>query len=305
VIKHITKLVQAVMCGVHLKSALSDTKDQPRQKRLRQLVFDDPSLSIEERSTFQQWLGAISCASLATEEPIWIDHTSPTTSKPTIKETATLPRPSGKAITSAKTVKISSHLKFTPYHDKWTKYTISEALRKKIAEPLLPSDLMQGYVYIFWDKEHFGKLKIGRTIDLEQRLRQWNRQCRREYVYHPNADGPVEIPHVRRIEELIHIELKDSRLMRKCEGCHKTHKEWFRMDQMHADKVLKKWQGWILQKPYVVDPISKEWKLKPEIQERLDRICEPVPHEKHQQGRRWSSKGILRRPQKNHARRIA
>jgi predicted GIY-YIG superfamily endonuclease len=166
-----------------------------------------------------------------------------------------------------------------------------------MAEPLLPSDRKQGYIYIFWDEVNFGKLKIGRTNNLERRLHAWNRKCRRKHSYHSNDVSLVEIAPVRRIEDLIHIELQECRKRRMCKSCSETHKEWFDVDQKHAVRVLKKWQEWGLRRPYALDPSSGKWMIRPEMEDIISSFCEPVIREEKQQGRRKKINGVWRRSQ--------
>lgn len=80
----------------------------------------------------------------------------------------------------------AQYLDFMCYQPKWTKNkSVSESLLKIIAEPLKPTDLRPGFIYMFWDVGNFGKIKIGRTNDLGRRLKDWNRDCRREHAYLP------------------------------------------------------------------------------------------------------------------------
>lgn len=151
-------------------------------------------------------------------------------------------------------------------------------------------------MYMFWDQQHFGITKIGRTIDLEKRLEQWNSQCKIKHHYHQSSrDGkPPRIPHVQRIERLMHIELCNYRKKRGCGGCGKNHIEWFDIGEVKAREVFQKWRDWINQKPYALDD-SGDWAVRPEMLDSLSEVCEPVgfpdAHVKRPQPRR----GHLRR----------
>lgn len=151
---------------------------------------------------------------------------------------------------------LSYSLEFSPYlPKKWEGITTQDALREIITQPLKPTDLKQGFIYIFWDVKNFGMVKIGRTKDLKQRLHQWDSDCKREHKHH--TELPM-ISHVSRIESLIHMELKQQRRLRRCEECDKTHKEWFEVSETQAVMVFKKWEQWIVQDPYALDRESGE-----------------------------------------------
>lgn len=168
----------------------------------------------------------------------------------------------------------SYSLEFRPYQPKkWQSVSTQDALRRIVTKPLTPSDLKEGFIYVFWDVKHFGMVKIGRTKNLQQRLREWNLNCKRKHKYHTLL--PM-IPHVGRMERLIHMELKDQRRSRRCEECDKTHKEWFEVSEPQTVKVFQKWEQWIVQKPYALDEKSGKWILRPDMMASLSQLCEPV-----------------------------
>lgn len=112
-------------------------------------------------------------------------------------------------------------------------------------------------------------LKIGRAANVHRRLTQWSRQCGHDltlirfYPYtssiiastspagSPGAPPPRKVPHVHRVERLIHIELAERRAkdQGKCESCGKEHREWFEVDATRegvkvVDEVIRRWVGW-------------------------------------------------------------
>ncbi|MCJ1320128.1 hypothetical protein MMC15_005465 [Xylographa vitiligo] len=128
-------------------------------------------------------------------------------------------------------------------------------------------------------------LKIGRASNVQRRLNEWTRQCGynlsliRYYPYHPSspttdppsparsprprpppgivadASGdqgppyPRKVPHVARVERLIHLELAERRVKRLCGGCAKEHREWFEVGASReglkaVDEVVRRWVGW-------------------------------------------------------------
>ena len=69
----------------------------------------------------------------------------------------------------------------------------------------------------------------------------------------PTRVIPHKVPHPKRVERLIHIELTDQRVDRVCEGCSTKHREWFEIDGTReglrgVDAVIKRWVGWALDK---------------------------------------------------------
>ena len=89
--------------------------------------------------------------------------------------------------------------------------SVTEALDCVIKKPLGPRDLKKGFIYIFWEVGQLGMVKIGYTDNRERRLKHWSTCCKREYAYHKaTSDNKLaEIPHMSRVEELMHIELKE------------------------------------------------------------------------------------------------
>ncbi|KAF2026050.1 DUF1766-domain-containing protein [Setomelanomma holmii] len=122
-------------------------------------------------------------------------------------------------------------------------------------------------------------LKIGRASNVHRRMNEWTRQCGyslslvRYYPYVPSTPSPTpspqtspgesrrpsyqgrasdsvrKVPHAHRVERLIHLELGDQRVMKNCDACGKTHKEWFEVEASkegvkRVDEVVKRWVEW-------------------------------------------------------------
>lgn len=121
-------------------------------------------------------------------------------------------------------------------------------------------------------------LKIGRANNVHRRMNEWTRQCGyslslvRYYPYVPSTPSPTpspqnspaasrqsssrrvsegvrKVPHAHRVERLIHLELGDQRVMKNCDACGKTHKEWFEVEASRegvkkVDEVVKRWVEW-------------------------------------------------------------
>ena len=128
-------------------------------------------------------------------------------------------------------------------------------------------------------------LKIGRANNVHRRMHEWARQCGhtptliRWYPYVPSSSShsspvsargdfaslprnsplvppsPVsvttgrKVPHVHRVERLIHIELGDQRVIHHCKACGKEHREWFEVEATRkgvkaVDTIVKRWVAW-------------------------------------------------------------
>jgi hypothetical protein len=118
-------------------------------------------------------------------------------------------------------------------------------------------------------------LKIGRANNVTRRMNEWTRQCGyslslvRYYPYTsssspqpspsskpspstPSPSSPAagrKVPHAHRVERLIHLELAAQRVIKQCDACGKSHKEWFEVEASKegvkgVDEVVKRWCEW-------------------------------------------------------------
>jgi hypothetical protein len=128
-------------------------------------------------------------------------------------------------------------------------------------------------------------LKIGRANNVHRRMNEWTRQCgyslslvryyphvsssatpspagSRQQSYQgasgrpspspslqPGSDTVRKVPHAHRVERLIHLELGEQRVIKQCEACGKSHKEWFEVEATRdgvkkVDEVVKRWVEW-------------------------------------------------------------
>jgi hypothetical protein len=290
---HIEDLVDSVMCGRHWGTVLKQLKAGSRMAQLRDRIENTTRMTEVDRSAFTRWIDALCDLGIPEDhvselQPIATNTKPVVRSKPIVKPT--IRSPGNKII-----VRFSLSSGFLHYQTKKTEnLSVFDALYEQAASPLTPRALDPGFIYIYWDKAFFGKIKIGYTQDLAARLKQWKKQCNPENAYHSGAESQVEMPHVFRVEQLIHTELKECRLRRRCDGCGKTHKEWFEANEAHAVKVLRKWRDWMLQEPYVYDEALRQWKIKPEMLDTLEKMCEPIPNDVSTQ--KSGKKSVARRP---------
>ncbi|CAH0023424.1 unnamed protein product [Clonostachys rhizophaga] len=118
-----------------------------------------------------------------------------------------------------------------------------ENVMTKILSPLVKDrfarDFKTGSLYIFTRTSSPGYVKIGWTSrEVERRLESWSR-C----GYEPNLVFSVHnVPYAQRAETLTHYELAaEWRAERRCEGCNKSHREWFEVSQERATQVVADW----------------------------------------------------------------
>nr|POE56597.1 hypothetical protein CFP56_33569 [Quercus suber] len=76
---------------------------------------------------------------------------------------------------------------------------------------------------------------------------------RQQQHEHHTISGNGQMVHkvtfVKRVERLIHLELADRQVKRKCDVCGREHREWFEVEASHAgvrvvDECVKRWVGW-------------------------------------------------------------
>jgi hypothetical protein len=257
------------------------------------------SMSENDRSELEEWIKALALEPQPTEEELpklsteaasSADSSSTATSSRETTESPARSRPvtrsqtartqaqntvtAGSTKATARTPGQMYIQKFVPYRPKCDVGTSASALlRKRLEKRLNTTELKAGYIYMYWFPINFGYLKIGyTTVNSKQRLKTWQRQCG-----HP-ATGVEElfhVPHVARVEKLMHAELKDLRRWEiECRGCGKNHKEWFYVQTPHAKRVFIKWAEWMKTEPYDEET---GWNLKEDIdQDKIENLCQPL-----------------------------
>ena len=156
------------------------------------------------------------------------------------------------------------------------KVDVKTALLASITHPLRKQGDISGYLYVYSTVGDFGARKIGVTAkdNIQERMNEWRKKCDRPInLIYPLEDEKILVPHVYRLEKLVHAELKEYRVVEN--GCHcgvKRHKEWFYAKDHHITEVVRRWTEWLQKAPY--EKIKKKWVLKKEFQE-LDETCTP------------------------------
>jgi hypothetical protein len=274
--EHLEQLVGTVTCSQHRKSALQPLKqrsekrpDISRLNELSDFIRSYRFASDHDRSIFLAWSNAI-----ATEIP-----PAPllcSTQKDALIAASIKTQPTK---VSGPVPKIDLP-NFLPYKSApVTDAKIAKDLEKAMKKNLTEYDLKHGYIYRFWDIGNFGMVKIGRTDDLDRRMKEWSR-CKQTHSYHTSTHQ-TSVAHVQRVERLIHIELINSRRKLPCSVCPKAkiHKEWFNVSEQRAQQVSQKWHDWMLKEPYAEDAQGK-WVLKPEMLDTIPELCKVTPEEK-------------------------
>jgi hypothetical protein len=142
-------------------------------------------------------------------------------------------------------------------------------MRNYINKPLLgKNDMKEGYIYGF-QIEGCAYTKIGLAAkresepSLEAALEARIREHKRDGWPDPKVVLKIEVPHVHRVEKLIHYHLGTGRMKEQCDRG--SHTEWFNNSLDEIYTVAIAWNHWILSAPYEElhggrHHLSEEWK---------------------------------------------
>ncbi|KAK5317275.1 hypothetical protein LTR70_005892 [Exophiala xenobiotica] len=133
----------------------------------------------------------------------------------------------------------------------------SHTVATVLAKPLTRRDQLSGILYLYTRASSPGYVKIGLTTkSIQARFDAWSRDC----GYTPLlAESFANVPHIYRVEQLVHFELaKYWRLEKQCQKCPKQHKEWFEIAATKAGRVAGQWAEWMT----VADPYEPFGTLK-------------------------------------------
>ncbi|KAH7024726.1 T5orf172 domain-containing protein [Microdochium trichocladiopsis] len=117
---------------------------------------------------------------------------------------------------------------------------VASKLRASLSKDKGLRDFSSGRIYIYSRDEDPGFVKIGWTsFSVQSRLEEWA-SC----GYTPRlVYSSREILFAQRAETLVHYELTPEwRAERVCQGCRRSHREWFEVDQARAIRVVKDWE---------------------------------------------------------------
>jgi hypothetical protein len=184
---------------------------------------------------------------------------------------------------------IATFQQLVPYCPKWQKTgSVCQTLRRICVSSLTQNEeRVAGFIYIHSSSEGLERMKIGWAKNINARLQQLDKCERGLSLYFPKgADKGLPIPHVCRVEKLVHAELKNyRRKLPDCLKCRKDHIEWFEgVSAAFAADVVRKWTQWMMRRPYLSSDYEGmvEWALSDEALDSLKTVCKP--HEKLRSG---------------------
>lgn len=130
-----------------------------------------------------------------------------------------------------------------------------------LCKDLTPNEIWDGYIYAFRVEDPQGEnyMKIGRGKDIKRRIKE-HKICYGELrqMYPVEGQKPVEVYHAGRVEHLVHAELTQHAIeLERCPKAqqrHKSHSEWFDVEERHATAVIRKWSQWMSGSPYEESP---------------------------------------------------
>ncbi|MCJ1318643.1 hypothetical protein MMC15_003973 [Xylographa vitiligo] len=184
-------------------------------------------------------------------------------------------------LSSGKSKVLNGIDRYSPWQPKHTEHlSVKQSLAQWVVAPLGKEGGKRGFLYMFSTSADLGPRKIGQTINIEERLREWSK-CVDDVnlVYPSTEDKKKDFKHVARLERLVHTELKEFRL--KKSGCRckknnekKNHVEWFQAPEALILAVIDKWAAWFNLDPY--EEYGDNWQLKDGFW-NLDQVCTPCP----------------------------
>lgn len=129
--------------------------------------------------------------------------------------------------------------------------------------PLSPSEEAEhgmGYAYVLRSQlgsSTVGTLKIGFSKYHPEHRAHEIASC---YAQPEVISHTPLLPHAKRLESIIHMELQAMRKVHSCRRCKGNHREWFTIMHRDSREVVTRWSKWILQRPYVDGDLTQEWK---------------------------------------------
>jgi len=148
-------------------------------------------------------------------------------------------------------------------------YQALSSILHKVCNNLKPTETLPGFIYAFKVKDPQGRgyVKIGVTQDFASRSKAHEKcygKC--EGIYPPAGETPVCIGYAHRVENLIHAELVEyAMVLEQCpkhRQVHRSHREWFDIEEKYAVAVIRKWCQWISSSPYEEVPVDAKYQTQ-------------------------------------------
>ena len=163
---------------------------------------------------------------------------------------------------------------YRPYRtDKFRLSDVRGWVIKQAETPLTALERKAGYLYVYWNQATFGVSKIGYSGDVTKRLERWERQCK--HIAEEQYRSPIEVRNVRRLERLVHAELKKYRVEEECcRGCSKNHQEWFKgVGLKIIRESIEFWTKWLMKEQGQYEEVNGKWLLKEDAKKELPQLC--------------------------------
>lgn len=163
---------------------------------------------------------------------------------------------------------------YRPYQTKDARGSnVRDWVIKQAEKPLTPRELDTGYLYVYWNQARFGGFKIGYSCDVDKRLKRWESKCK--HTPEERYRSPHEVRNVKRLELLVHAELKEYRVQEhRCRGCFKNHIEWFKgVDFNTILESIEFWTKWIMKEDGPYEKVKSKWRLKEDAKKELPQLC--------------------------------
>ncbi len=163
--------------------------------------------------------------------------------------------------------------KYLPYQTEDSRGSnVRDWVIKQAEKPLNLLELDPGFLYVYWNRAAFGVRKIGySTRDVGVRLGEWEQDCK--HIAEEQYRSPSKVMNVRRVERLVHAELKNYRVKEYgCRGCLGNHDEWFKdVDFEFILESIKFWTNWIMKGQY--EEVESRWLLKEHAKNESSELC--------------------------------
>ncbi|KAJ5101072.1 hypothetical protein N7456_007124 [Penicillium angulare] len=267
ILHQIKRLVEMTMCGAHQRVALKELQARkPEFDKFDKLELDQ----LIQQSSESQLLAFISwICSLSDQAGLWRDQEILSSTSPRL---------------NSRSADINPIQGFKPFGFRPLSGTLADNIKNLLHTNLKPRECdKKGFIYIFWHQGNFGFLKIGLSGHVDRRFKEWAKQCKKKVgEYYPkreNTEISKEIPHIYRVEALVHLELiQHRRIETKCHGCAKSHNEWFEVSLDSAIDVVRKWSTWMQTEPYERRIVAgkEQFVLKSPDCSLVNSLCQPL-----------------------------